>query len=69
VQTIRKILRERNAASIYLPLSVAVLLCSAFWGAYGIVLGDITFIYPNIPGVLLAAIQIGLRCCFGARCS
>lgn len=62
--TIVKVIRTRNAESIYVPLTVTFLICSAMWVAYGFTIGDYFIAAPNVLGLLSALVQLLLKIIF-----
>jgi solute carrier family 50 protein (sugar transporter) len=61
LSTVRTIVQTRNAASISVPLGVAVLCSSTFWGIYSMAIGDMFLLMPQLTGFTLACFQLGLR--------
>lgn len=58
--TIRKVLREKSAASIPIELCAASTVCNGFWTAYGFVMDDLFLIVPNAVCVAVGVAQIML---------
>jgi hypothetical protein len=54
------VVRTKSVEFMPLSLSVGTLLCAASWSVYAIYVGDATILVPNILGVLLAIVQLGL---------
>jgi solute carrier family 50 protein (sugar transporter) len=54
------VVRTKSVEYMPLSLSVCTLLCALSWSVYAIYVGDATILVPNILGVLLAIVQLGL---------
>lgn len=61
LSTVYAVLKTRNSASIYIPLSVCAMLNSTLWVAYGLAVNDYFIAVPNAVGWVFALIQIVLR--------
>lgn len=60
-----EIIKEKDAAGLYLPMIVMNLITSASWGAYGFIyIGDVVVYGPNLFAVLLSASQLVLKCVY-----
>jgi solute carrier family 50 protein (sugar transporter) len=62
-----EIIKQRDASSIYLPLSVTVLISCLFWAVYGFVLMDKTIYIPNCISSVLGVLQLLLKIIFPSR--
>lgn len=62
-----QVLRTRNSASFYWPLTLANGINGASWFIYGLAVNKPFLSYPNGFGALLAAIQMVLIWVFPAR--
>ncbi|KAL6754877.1 hypothetical protein V8C86DRAFT_2689310 [Haematococcus lacustris] len=63
-----KVVRSRNAASIYLPLAAAAIANGTMWSLYGAFgTHDPNLWVPNAFGALLGCVQVGLRLAYGGR--
>eukprot|EP00798_Chlamydomonas_sp_ICE-L_P020281 gene20281-27039_t len=64
-----KVVQRGNATSIYLPLSIAVVVNGSAWTIYGLeqAIGVWNMWVPNSFGAILGVLQIALRLVYGAR--
>mmetsp|Transcript_18406 Transcript_18406/g.45184 ORF Transcript_18406/g.45184 Transcript_18406/m.45184 type:complete len:595 (+) Transcript_18406:371-2155(+) len=58
---IQSVLRERNASSLDARLAWCCLANSLMWFVYGLALQDLCVWFPNVIGIILALIQLGLK--------
>lgn len=66
LSTLGNVLSTRSAASINGSMSLASLLNSALWTAYGSAIGNPGVYCPNAIGVVLSIVQLGLIAAFGS---
>jgi len=64
LMTVLTVLRQRSAATVHLPLTVAVILNGVLWTAYGVAINDIFIWVPQSAGLLLGCIQLCLKLAF-----
>ncbi|KAJ3052826.1 hypothetical protein HK097_005588 [Rhizophlyctis rosea] len=67
LSTLYRVVVERNAASIALPLAFTSLVNGALWFVYGLAIMDHFVWVPNGAGAILAVVQLVLRFIFKAR--
>lgn len=60
--TIRRVVCERDAASIYVPLAVAQVVNCALWVVYGASVANAFVWIPNAVGASLGVVQVMLKC-------
>ena len=56
-QKLLEVYKTKNYLLIPLLVAVMQILCSTTWTVYGLYLGDINIIMPNILGVILGLIN------------
>jgi len=61
LSTVRLVVRTRNAASIYAPLTIAQCVNCATWTFYGLAVGDQWVWGPNATGLSLGLLQVLLK--------
>lgn len=59
------VIRTRNASSIPVAMSLASLASSIVWLLFGITLGDVFIILPNVCGIVLSTLQLSLVARYG----
>ncbi len=60
-----EIVREKDAAGLYLPMIIMNLITSISWSAYGFIyIGDVVVYGPNLFAVLLSTAQLTLKCVY-----
>lgn len=64
LSTLRMVLRDKSAASIYAPLSFLSLLNGSLWVIYGLAIRDFFIVVPNCCGLILAVIQLAFKVIF-----
>eukprot|EP00798_Chlamydomonas_sp_ICE-L_P020214 gene20214-26961_t len=62
-----KVVQQGNAASIYLPLSIAIVCYGSAWTIYGLAIGVWNIWVPNSFGAILGVLQTALHLMYGAR--
>jgi len=65
--TIGTVLRERSAASIYLPTVLVNGANAIFWSTYALAIRDRYLLVPNAIGAMLAIVQTALCMAFRAK--
>jgi solute carrier family 50 protein (sugar transporter) len=62
-----KVVKTRSVEYMPLPLSMCTLLCSIFWFAYALMVGDVWVMVPNACGIVLGVMQLVIyaMCCGG----
>jgi len=58
LNTMTKVIRERDSSSLYPPLIVANMIASSMWTIYGAAINNINVFIPNVIGASLAALQL-----------
>ncbi|CAL6334490.1 unnamed protein product [Bathycoccus prasinos] len=61
----RRIIAERDASSLYWPMSVAITVNGFSWAAYGFALKDWFLVSPNMFGGVLGVVQLAFLATFG----
>jgi len=61
LSTIRKVCKNRNSASLFLPMILANLVNAILWTAYGIAIVDWVLVGPNALGIVFAVLQIIIK--------
>ena len=61
----RQIIAERDASSLYWPMSVAITVNGFSWAAYGFALKDWFLVSPNMFGGVLGVVQLTFLATFG----
>ena len=61
----RQIIMERDASSLYWPMSVAITVNGFSWAAYGFALKDWFLVSPNMFGGVLGVVQLTFLATFG----
>ena len=61
----RQIIMERDASSLYWPMSVAITVNGFSWAAYGFALKDWFLVSPNMFGGVLGVVQLAFLATFG----
>ena len=67
LSVVANVVKKRNAAALFWPLSLTSLLNGALWTSYGRAVGDAYIWAPNLVGALLATIQLALIGAFGQK--
>ena len=67
LSTMAIVLRTKNAASIYAPLTAAQVVNCGTWTLYGLAVGDIWVWGPNASGLALGLVQVALKCLFSSK--
>ena len=65
LSVVANVVKKRNAAALFWPLSLTSLLNGALWTSYGRAVGDAYIWAPNLVGALLATLQLALIGAFG----
>ncbi|KAM6219069.1 sugar transporter SWEET1 [Rhynchocyon petersi] len=55
-----KVIKTQSTQRLSYPLTIATLLTSASWTLYGLRLGDLYIMVPNLPGILTSVIRFWL---------
>uniref|UniRef100_A0A8C3SFP1 Sugar transporter SWEET1 n=1 Tax=Chelydra serpentina TaxID=8475 RepID=A0A8C3SFP1_CHESE len=55
-----KIIRTRSTRCLSFPLTVTTFLASASWTLYGLQLGDLYIMVPNVPGIVTSVLRFWL---------
>jgi len=63
----RQIIMERDASSLYWPMSVAITVNGFSWAAYGFALKDWFLVSPNMFGGVLGVVQLAFLATFGKK--
>ena len=63
----RQIITERDASSLYWPMSVAITVNGFSWAAYGFALKDWFLVSPNMFGGVLGVVQLAFLATFGKK--
>lgn len=64
LSTLKLVLRDKSAASIYAPLSFLSLLNGSLWVVYGVAIRDFFIVVPNFCGLVLALVQLAFKLIF-----
>ena len=67
LSVVANVVKKRNAAALFWPLSLTSLLNGALWTSYGRAVGDAYIWAPNLVGALLATHQLALIGAFGQK--
>ena len=67
LSVVANVVKKRNAAALFWPLSLTSLLNGALWTSYGRAVGDAYIWAPNLIGALLATLQLALIGAFGQK--
>jgi uncharacterized protein with PQ loop repeat len=60
-----EIIKNKDAAGLYMPMVVMNLITSTVWAAYGFIfIGDAVVYAPNMFAVILSACQLYLKCAY-----
>jgi solute carrier family 50 protein (sugar transporter) len=60
LSTLAKVVRDRDASSLYLPMCAIAATCTLLWTVYGLAIGDVFIWIPNGCGMCLSATQLTL---------
>lgn len=67
LSTIMTVLAARDSVSILTPLTIAQVINTSLWSAYGLAIGD-TFVYgPNLTGLGFGLVQLVLKLAFPSK--
>jgi uncharacterized protein with PQ loop repeat len=67
LSTMARVIRKKDASSLYLPLVLVNLLNAVLWFVYGLAgINDIYVWLPNVIGIVLALLQVGLVIRYGS---
>lgn len=58
LNTMAKVIRERDSSSLFPPLIVVNMVASSMWTVYGAAINNINVFLPNVIGASLAALQL-----------
>lgn len=58
---LNRVLKERDPDSISSAITLAQTLNCAAWSLYGMLIGDIYVVVPNVAGLVLALIALGVK--------
>lgn len=61
---LRIVIRDKSTACMPAEVSIGNFVCSSLWLAYGCVVSDLFVIVPNLLGVVVGSLQIGLLAIF-----
>ena len=68
LSSMRTVIARRDAASIYAPMTAAQCVNCLLWTVYGLAAAHNAFVWgPNLTGLLLGLMQLGLKLCFPSR--
>mmetsp|Transcript_17983 Transcript_17983/g.30752 ORF Transcript_17983/g.30752 Transcript_17983/m.30752 type:complete len:282 (-) Transcript_17983:135-980(-) len=68
LSTLYKVIKTKNASSIYVPLSISTIVNGAMWALYGLFgVQDVTLWLPNSIGAVLGVLQVFLRLIYGSH--
>lgn len=57
---VREVLRTGSTSALSKIMTLASFCCSSLWFAYGVVVDDVYIWFPNVAGVCLSLLQVGL---------
>ncbi|CAE8617922.1 unnamed protein product [Polarella glacialis] len=60
------IMKLRDASTVFVPLTLSVLVSCSVWVGYGFAINNVASWAPNAVGVIVSLLQLLLRCVFGA---
>lgn len=67
LSTLSEVVRTRSSASLYAPLTLAQVSNCALWTVYGVGVGDVWVVSPNVTGLLLGLVQAALLALYPSR--
>ena len=68
LSSMQSVIAERDATSIYAPMTVAQCVNCMLWTVYGLAAAHNVFVWgPNLTGLVLGLMQLALKLCFPSQ--